>query len=62
MYALKQAAQLANDKLRNHLAPFGYFPDPLAPNTCKYTTRATVFCLCVENFGVHILTKMVLII
>ena len=51
MYGLKQATRLANDKLRDHLAPFGYFPDPLAPNIWKHTTCATILCLCVDNFG-----------
>ena len=51
IYGLKQAAQSANDKFRNHLALFEYFPDPLAPNIWKHVTRATIFCLYVENFG-----------
>ena len=50
MYGLKQAARLANDKLRDHLASFGYFPDSLSPDVWNHTTRATVF-LCVDNFG-----------
>ena len=52
MYGLKQAARLTNDKLRDHLAPFGYFPDPQAPNIWKHKTSSIVFCLCVDDFGV----------
>ena len=52
MYGLKQAAKLAHDKLVNHLKPFGYSPDPLAPNIWTHHTRKTKFCLCVDDFGV----------
>ena len=52
MYGLKKSARLANDKGRDYLAPFGYFPDPLAPNIWKHTTHTTVFCLCVDKFWV----------
>ena len=52
MYGLKQAARLANEKLRDHLTPFGYFPDTLSPNIWKHKTRSIVFFLCVDDFGV----------
>ena len=57
MYGLKQAARLANDKLRDHLASFGYFPDSLAPDVWKHTPRATVFFKCVDNFGVKFVNQ-----
>ena len=53
MYGLKQAARLANDKLVDLLAPFGYAPDPYAPNIWSHNSRRTVFCLCVDDFGVQ---------
>ena len=43
MYGLKQAARLAHDKLVTHLKPFGYAPDPVAPNLWTHTTRRTKF-------------------
>jgi hypothetical protein len=52
MYGLKQAARLANYKLRDHLAPFGYFPNFQSPNIWKHKTRSIVFCLCVDDFGI----------
>ena len=43
MYGLKQAVRLANDKLRDHLAPFEYYPDPHTPSIWKYNTRSIFF-------------------
>ena len=57
MYVLKQAARLANDKLRDHLASFGYYPDPHAPSIWKHNTRSIIFCLYVDDFGVKYFQK-----
>jgi len=53
MYGLRQAARLAHDDLKSHLAKYGYTPDPIAPNIWKHSTRQTKFCLCVDDFGVQ---------
>ena len=53
MYGLKQAARLAYDDLKQHLASYGYNPDPIAQNIWKHESRPTKFCLCVDDFGVQ---------
>ena len=57
MYGLKQAARLAYDKLKEHLAKYGYFPDKLAQNIWYHETKRTKFCLCVDDFGVQYFSK-----
>ena len=57
MYGLKQAARLAYDLLKERLAPHGYEPHPLSPNFWTHKTRKTVFCLCVDDFGVKYFSK-----
>ena len=52
MYGLKQAAVLAYDQLVEHLQPFGYHPIPHTTGMWKHKTRKTIFCLCVDDFGV----------
>ena len=52
-YGLRQAARLAYDDLKAHLAQYGYHPDPIALNIWKHKTRQTKFCLCVDDFGVQ---------
>ena len=52
MYGLKQAALLGRENIINVLKPFGYYPDPIAPNIWRHQTLPTKFCLCVDDFGV----------
>ena len=40
MYGLPQAGKIANDKLKLHLAKFGYEPAPITPGLCQNQTRA----------------------
>ena len=56
MYGLKQAAILAHQQLVKNLAPFGYHPIPNT-NFWKHETRPTIFCLCVDDFGVKYFSK-----
>ena len=56
MYGLKQAAVLAHEQLVENLKPFGYHPIPNT-NFWKHTTRPTIFCLCVDDFGVKYYSK-----
>ena len=51
MYGLKQAARLARDQLKAHLAPFGYYPSTLAPNIWVHQNRSIKFCLGVDDVG-----------
>ena len=52
MYGLKQAAILAYDQLVKNLANHGYHPCPNSVGIWKHETRATKFCLCVDDFGI----------
>ena len=52
MYGLKQAAMLGRENIIKVLKPFGYTPDPMAPNIWN-ETKPTKFCLCVDDFGVN---------
>ena len=52
MYGLKQAAVLAFDQLTTRLHIAGY-PQILGSSSMwKHKTRRTIFCLCVDDFGV----------
>ena len=53
VYGLKQAAHLAYDSLKHHLASYGYHPDKYAKNIWAHETCKTKFCLCVDDFGVQ---------
>ena len=52
MYGLKQAAILAYDQLVKNLEQDGYSPCPVSVGIWKHKTRATKFCLCVDDFGI----------
>ena len=52
MYGLKQAAILAYCHLVNLLEPYGYYPCPYTTGLWKHKTKPTVFCLCVDDFGI----------
>ena len=52
MYGLPQAAILAYEQLCEHLAEGGYYPIIGTNGMFKHKTRPTVFCLCVDNFGI----------
>ena len=57
MYGLKQAAILAYDFIKKNLAPFGYKPIPGTVGLWKHDTRRTIFCLCVDDFGIKYFSK-----
>jgi hypothetical protein len=52
MYGLPQAGKLAHDKLKLHLAKYGYAPCPLTTGLWKHNTRPITFALVVDDFGV----------
>ena len=57
MYGLKQAAHLAFEQLKEHLAPHGYYPVESNPGLWAHKTRKTRFCLCVDDFGMKYYSK-----
>ena len=57
MYGLKQAAILAYDNLQNSLRSFGYKPVFSTVGIWQHISRATTFCLCVDNFGIKYTNK-----
>ena len=52
MYGLKQAAILAYEFLTQTLLKTGYHPIKTTLGLSKHETQCTIFCLCVDNFGV----------
>jgi hypothetical protein len=51
MYGLKQAGIIANQRLTQHLAQYGYYPTPRTPGLWKHATRPVVFCLVINDFA-----------
>ena len=52
MRGLKQAGHIANDRLKAHLANFGFAPMPRTPALWKHATNPIIFSLVVDDFGV----------
>ena len=52
MYELPQAGKIANDKLKIHLASFGYEPAPIPPGLWRHQTRPLQFSLVVDDLGI----------
>ena len=52
MPGLKQSGKIANDRLRAHLAKYGYAPVPRTPALWKHESRKILFSLVVDDFGV----------
>ena len=57
MYGLKEAAILAYDQLKAHLAPFGYFPVSQTPGLWRHVDRRTTFTLAVDDFGIKFFSQ-----
>ena len=57
IYGLPQAAILAYEQLCSHLAEAGYHPIIGTNGMFKHETRATIFCLCVDDFGIKYFSK-----
>ena len=51
MPGLKQAGHIANDRLKIHLANFGYSPVAQTPSIWKHATKYICFSLVVNDFG-----------
>ena len=52
VYGITQAGKIENDKLKLHLAMFGYKPAPTPPGLWQYQTFPLQFTLVVYDFGV----------
>ena len=52
MYGLPQAGNFSNDKLKLHLANFGYEPAPITPVLWRHKTRPLQFSLVADEFGI----------
>ena len=57
MPGLKQASRISNDRLKSHLAQFGFAPVPRTPKLCKHDTKPILFYLAVDGFGVNYIGK-----
>ena len=57
MYGLKQAAVLAYNNLSKLLEAAGYQPIINSLGMWKHASRKTLFCLCVDDFGVKYYSK-----
>jgi hypothetical protein len=57
MYGLKEAAILAYEQLRDHLAPFGYAPVTHTPGLWRHATKPTTFTLAVDDFGIKFFSQ-----
>lgn len=53
MYGLKQTSIFAHKQLKENLAHHGYYPIPHPVGMWKHQTRKTLFCLCVDDFGIQ---------
>ena len=52
MYGLSQSGKIANDKLKLHLAKFGYKPSPITPSLWRHQNHPLQLSLVVEYFGI----------
>ena len=57
MPGLKQAGRIANNRLKAHLAKFGFAPVPRTLALWKHDTKPIFFSLVVDNFGVKYIGK-----
>ena len=57
MYGLKQAAILAYKQVSGLLKKAGYYPLIGSMGMWKHHTKPTMFCLCVDDFGIKYFSK-----
>ena len=57
IYGLPQAGKLANEQLKQNLAPAGYYEVPHTPGLFTHVTRPIQFTLVVDDFGVKYVGK-----
>ena len=52
MYDLSQIGKIAYDRLKHHLAKYGYSPAPFTPGIWRHSYRPISFTLTVDDFGI----------
>ena len=57
MYGLKQAAILAYNQVSSLLKAADYYPIVGSMGMWKHKHRKTIFCLCVDDFGIKYYSK-----
>ena len=57
IYGLPQAGLLANQQLKKHLKPAGFYEVAHTPGLWKHRTRPIQFTLSVDDFGVKYVVK-----
>ena len=57
MPVLKKAGRISNDRLKIHLAQFGYAPVPCTPSLWKHATCDITLSFIVNDFGVKYVGK-----
>jgi hypothetical protein len=57
MYGLPQAGIIANERLKTHLATWGYHACPSTPGLFCHDTRPVTFCLVIDDFGIKYVGK-----
>ena len=57
MPGLNQAGRIANDRLKAHLAKFGFAPVTRTPALWRHDTKPIFFSLVVDDFGVKSIGK-----
>jgi len=57
MTGLKQTGKIANVRLTEHLAKYGYAPVKRTPTLWRHETRPITFTLVVDDFGVKYVGK-----
>ena len=57
MPGLNQAGRIANNRLKAHLAHFGFAPVPRTPALWRHNTKPILFSLIVDYFGVKHIGK-----
>jgi hypothetical protein len=57
VYGLKQVGLLANQLLKQRLAPYGYYPAQNTPGLWLHKTRSIAFTLVVNDFAVNYVGK-----
>ena len=57
IYGLPQAGKLANEQLKKHLGPAGYYEVAHTPGLYTHVTRPIQFSLVMDDFGIEYVGK-----
>ena len=57
MPGIKQAGKVANNRIVDNIAKYGYAHCKPTPSLWQHATRPVVFTLCVDDFGVKYVGK-----